>query len=242
MKKVIITIAITAILGTPSSSMAWSWGWAPAPNLFASKPANQPVLTTKNYTIEDILKLLELQLDTNKQQLEQTKKTHQSITENRQFGSAQTNYTSFFLKNPELVYNEDNASDIFALVKNILQKENTSTSVRESRDAITKRIQYATSADKAVSLKTFQDAENRFKKILELVEQINKTTDLKSIADLQAHITGMLAMIQNETAKLQMVNYSHNAEQAFIKQKKYKRNMKILNHKNIQMPNIKSTR
>lgn len=242
MKKVIITIVITAILGGPNSALAWSWGWSPAPNLFASKPDSKPTSTAKKYTFEDILKLLELQLDTNKQQLEQTKKTHQSITENRQFGSAQTSYTSFFLKNPESIYNKDNTSDIFALVKNILQRENTSTSVRESRDAITKRIQYATGADKVVSLKTFQDAENRFKKILELVEQINKTTDLKSIADLQAHIAGMLAMIQNETAKLQMVSYSHNAEQALIKQKKYNRNMKILDSKNTQMPNIKSTR
>ncbi|WP_144751564.1 type IV secretion system protein [Bartonella saheliensis] len=246
MRKVIITIAITVILGTTNSALAWiqlgagaadlksivpsGWPWVQS-----SKPAPAPKkpVTPQHYI--DIIKLL-------KQQLKQAKETHQSITENRELGSAQTDYTSFFLKKPELVYDENSASEIFTSVNDILQKENTSTSVQESRDAITKRIRYATIADQAVSLKTFQDAEKRFNQISELIEKINETRDLKSIAELQAYIAGMLAMIQNETAKLQMVNYSRNAEQALIKQKKYNRNMKILNSKNTKMPSIKFIR
>lgn len=231
MKKVIIVIAV--ILGTMNSAMAWNWGWSPAKGLFSSDPAKKE---NKPTTPQHYLEIIELL----KKQLEQTQKTHQSITENRQLGVEQTDYTSFFLKNPELVYNEDEISDISASVKNILQKENTS--IQESRDTINKRMQYAIVADKAVSLKTFQDAEDRFKQIAELIEKINTTADLKGIAELQARMKGVQAMIQNEATKLQMVNYSRNAEQALIKQKKYKRNMNILNSKNTKMPNIKFSR
>ncbi|GAA4657757.1 type IV secretion system protein [Bartonella pachyuromydis] len=235
MKKVIIAIAMTTILGTPNSAMAWSWGWAPAKGLFPSTPAKKEKKPTAPQHYLEIIELL-------KKQLEQAKKTHQSIKENPQLRAAETSYSSFFLKNPNLIYDENNDSDISASVRNILQKESASTSIRESRNAITKRIQYATVADKAVSLKTFQDAEKRFQQISELVEKISKTADLKSIADLQAHIAGMLAMIQNETAKLQMVSHSHSAEQALISQQKKTRNMRVLNSENKEMPIIRFIR
>ncbi|WP_273756609.1 type IV secretion system protein [Bartonella sp. MM73XJBT] len=235
MKKVIITIAITAILGTPNSAIAWSWGWAPAKDLFSSTPTQKE---NKPTTPQHYLEIIELL----KQQLKQTQETHQSITKNRELGIKQTDHTSFFLKKPELIYDEDKVSDISASIKDIFLKENAPISVRESRDAINKRIRYATVADKVVSLKTFQDAEDRFKQLLELLEKINKTTDLKSIADLQAHINGMVALIQNETAKLQMVNYSHNAERAFISQQKKTHSMKILSSENKEMPIIRSIR
>ncbi len=52
-----------------------------------------------------------------------------------------------------------------------MQGEEIPTSIRESRDFIGKRIQYATAIDKAVSLQTFQETENRFNQISELVEK-----------------------------------------------------------------------
>lgn len=235
MKKVVIATALIVTLGISSSARAFNWGAGVIPFPFAvpQKQVRQKPTTQQHYL--EIIELL-------KKQLEQTKKTHQSITENRQFRTSQTDYTSFFLKNPELVYDENSNSDISTSIKNILLKEKASTSFQESRNAITKRIQYTTAADKAVSLKTFQDAEKRFQQISELVEKINKTADLKSVADLQAHIAGMLAMIQNETAKLQMVNYSHNTEQAFISQQKKTYSMKILSSQNKEMPIIRSIR
>ncbi|WP_208440203.1 type IV secretion system protein [Bartonella raoultii] len=247
MRKVIITIAITAILGTTNSAMAFwfgagaadlqaavptVWPWAPAAPKPAAKKTPKKPIPPQHYI--DIIELL-------KQHLKQTQETHRSITENRKFGSTQTDYTSFFLKNPELVYDEDNTS-IHVSVKDILQKENTSTSVQQARDHITKRIQYITVADKVVSAKTFQDAENRFQQLAELVKKINETTDLKSIAELQARMKGMLAMIQNEATKLQMVAHSRNAEQALINQQKKTRNMKVLNSKNRGMPVVRSIR
>ncbi len=186
-------------------------------------------------------------LDVLKQQLEQTKKIHNSITGSRKIDAkkletTQTDRSSFFLKNPETIYNKDIRSAISQSLEDILKEEEIPTSIRESRISIGKRIQYATAIDKVVSLQTFQETENRFNQISELVKKINTTTDLKSIAELQAHIKGMLAMIQNETTKLQMVAYSRNTERALISQQKQKRNMKILNSENKEMPIIRFIR
>ncbi|WP_273723066.1 type IV secretion system protein [Bartonella sp. AU18XJBT] len=254
MKKKIISIAVTITLGFSNSAMAWSWG-AGAADLGASvstswfnwssprskKPAKKPASPQqKEISLREILEVV-------KKQLEETKKIHQSIMGNRKFEiksptEIQTDQNSFFLKNPELIYNKTVRSAISASLKNILNEEDISTSTRESRDSIGKRMQYATAIDKAVSLQTFQETENRFKKISELVEKLDTTTDLKSIAELQARIKGMLAMIQNEATKLQMVAYSRNAERALISQQKQKRNIRILNSENKGMPIIRSIR
>ncbi|WP_375703227.1 type IV secretion system protein [Bartonella sp. AD13SXNS] len=252
MKKQVISIAVAIMLGTPSLAMAWSFGlgtatlaeeisnslsWGSsrkAPKKPSSKKPSMP-----QYYIE-IIQLI-------KQQLEQARKTHQSITGNRQFdiknpAELQTDHSSFFLKNPEIIYNKNIHLAISQSLESVLKEEEIPVSIRESRDSINKRIQYATAIDKIVSLQTFQETENRFNQISELLKKINTTTDLKSIAELQAHIKGMLAMIQNETTKLQMVAYSRNTERALISQQKQKRNMKILNSENKGMPIIRSIR
>ncbi|MBB4075783.1 type IV secretion system protein VirB5 [Bartonella fuyuanensis] len=258
MKKVIIAITTTAILGIPSSAMAWSWG-AGAADLSASvstawpnwgwgssSNTSKPKSPSPKKNLPKIPPVTPL-IDILKKQLEETKKVHKSITGSNKFDlkkltNTQTNNSSFFLKNPENIYNESNNSDISTSVANITQAENTLTSLQESRNAIDKRIQYATVVDKAVSLKTFREADYRFQRIEELLNEINTTKDLKSVAELQAHIIGMLAKIQNETTKLQMVSYSRNAEQALINQQKQKRNAKILNSNNKKMPTIRYMR
>ncbi|WP_332060089.1 type IV secretion system protein [Bartonella sp. CB74] len=149
--------------------------------------------------------------------------------------------TNFFLKHPELIYDKNEDSDILALVEKI-RKEETSDSINVERQFINKRSKNAAIVDKAVSLQTFQEAEKRFHQILGLLDEISKTEDLKSIAELQAQIKGRLAMIQNETAKLQMVAHLRNAEQMLISQQKRERNMKMLNSKNTVMPTIRFIR
>ncbi|WP_336293863.1 type IV secretion system protein [Bartonella sp. CB169] len=254
MKRKVISIVTTIILGSSSPAMAFGFFGAGAaeldrafPSLWGSSPqkpaAPKPAKPQKPPTPPHYSELIKLI----KQQLEQTKKIHKSVTENRKFGTeglenTKTNHGSFFLKDPQSVYNKDTDSTIYTSLESILKEEEVSASIRELRDSIDKRIQHAAAVDKAVSLQTFQETENRFTKISELVKQINTTVDLKGIAELQAHIKGMLAMIQNEATKLQMVAHSRNAEQALISQQKQKRNMKILSSKNKEMPNIKFIR
>ncbi|UTO28306.1 type IV secretion system protein [Bartonella harrusi] len=267
MKKIITTItAITMVVISVTPSFAiFLWGAGSAdlkagvpalPGSFFKKnsppkktppkpPIVIPSLTQKLLT--ELIDLTKQRLEQNKEQLEQTKKTNQFITGNRNFAAEnfktmQTDLGSFFLKDPQLIYKINNHPTISASLKGILQEEEIPITVRESRNSIKKRTQYAAVIDKAVSLQTFQETENRFKQISGLLKKIDTTTDLKGIAELQAGIKGMLAMIKNEATKLQMVAYSRNAEQTLIKQQKQKRNMKILNSENKAMPTIRFIR
>ncbi|EJF89663.1 hypothetical protein ME1_00433 [Bartonella vinsonii subsp. arupensis OK-94-513] len=259
MKKVIILLTITAVLGTTNAAKAFNFGlgvvplewpsWRSSPKNAAPKNAAPKKPTPPQHYV-DLIELIKQQLEINKQQLKKTEETHESVTQNRKLGTNQleaikTDHTSFFLKDPQSIYNENNY-DIFVSkfksLNDIIKEEKISNSIDEARKSIEGRKQYAAIIDKVVSLRTFQESENRFKQISELVEQINVTTDLKGIAELQARIKGMLAMIQNETAKLQMVAHSRNAEQALISQQKQKRNMRILNSKNKEMPTIRFIR
>ncbi|EJF76414.1 hypothetical protein ME7_00958 [Bartonella birtlesii LL-WM9] len=254
MKKQVISIAVAITLGVSnpvkafivggipdSSSLQNFFGWSSSSKKTSSP--QQKATPPQQKKMPPVTPLIDIL----KKQLEETKKIHESITGSQKFDTSKlknipTDQTSFFLKTPELVYYQNNGLAISKALPNILQGEEIPTSIRESRDFIGKRIQYATAIDKAVSLQTFQETENRFNQISELVEKINTTTDLKSIAELQARIKGMLAMIQNEATKLQMVTYSRNAEQALINQQKQIRNMRILNSENKGMPIIRSIR
>ncbi|EJF79753.1 hypothetical protein MCQ_00674, partial [Candidatus Bartonella washoeensis Sb944nv] len=178
--------------------------------------------------------------------LEQTKKMHDSITGNRNFGTSKADYSSFFLKNPQWIYNKGKKSDISVFMRkslhDVLREEEFSGPIIGVRKSIEERSKYAAVVDKAVSLEAFKQTESRFKQISRLVEQINKAEDLKSITELQARIKGKLAMIQNEATKLQMVAYLSNAERMLINQQKHKRSLEILNSKNAKMPVIRSIR
>ncbi|PIT69121.1 type IV secretion system protein [Bartonella tribocorum] len=256
MKKQVISIAAAMILGISKPAMA-IWG-AGAADLRASVPTlpslssifgssssnlSKPTPPQEKKIIIRPKDLIELA----KKQLEETKKIHQSITGNRQLGIKNptellTDQSSFFLKNPEIIYNKGIHSAISQSFESILKEERTPDSLQESRDIIVKRIQYASFVDKAVSLQAFQETKNRFEYIEKLLSEIKKTQDLKSIAELQSHIMGTLAMIQNETTKLYMVAHLRNAEQSLIRQQKDKHNVRILNSKNTQIPTIKFIR
>ncbi|MBB5074255.1 type IV secretion system protein VirB5 [Bartonella callosciuri] len=259
MKRIIISVVIAVIFATPSTavsflgidekdlSLAFS-NWRSSnssKNLDSSQQSlliAEQKLLAKNKNIRAILDVLKEQLELKKKQLAETEKTYNSITGKGKFSAISTNYTSFFLKNPQSVYSENIPQDILASLEQILQEESISNSISDARDSIYKRSQYVAAVDKATSLQTFQEAENRFDTISKLLNQIDKTNNLKDIAELKARLKAKLAMIQNEAVKLQMVAYMRNAERALIHQQKRKRNMKILNSKNTAMPTIQSIR
>ncbi|WP_273719758.1 type IV secretion system protein, partial [Bartonella sp. ML71XJBT] len=92
---------------------------------------------------------------------------------------------------------------------------------------------------KAISLHIFQEIENRFEKIAEMLLTLDKMTDLKGVEEMKMRMNGMLAMIQNESTKLQMVIHSHDIEKTLIQRLKRKRNVQILGSVNKQMPTIR---
>ncbi|WP_175869115.1 type IV secretion system protein [Bartonella gabonensis] len=259
MKKQVISITVAVTLGLSNPAIAGIWG-AGAADLGASIPKNWPNFNwfgsssstpspkktpsppkqNKPVPVTPVIDLL-------KKQLEETKKIHASITGSQKFDAkklknTQSSDSSFFLKDPETLYNRNASSALSTSLENILKEEEISVSAHESRSSIGKRIQYASIIDKAVSLKSLQNANNRFQQIEELLNEIKTTKDLKSIAELQANIIGMLAMLQNETAKLQMVTHLRNAEHTLIKQQKNKHNIKILSSQNTKMPTIRFIR
>ncbi|WP_144752481.1 type IV secretion system protein [Bartonella saheliensis] len=255
MKKLVISIAVAITLGVSNPARAWVVGagvadlgasvpttW-PNFNWFGnspSKPKSKKPPQQKTVTPTEFLEVL-------KKQLEEVKKINESITGNQKFDTKKlkntpTDQSSFFLKNPEKLYDRNKSSTLSSFLENILKEEEIPISIHESSDFITKRSQYTAITDKAVSLKTFQEASNRFQQIEELLNEIKTTKDIKSVTELQTHIIGMLAMLQNETAKLQMVAHLRNAEHTLIKQQKDKHNIKILNSKNTKMPTIRFIR
>lgn len=263
MKRVIILVAMAAILETTNSAMAFIVGGvADSSSLFSSsKKSKKPSPPTSSGPISspfpppapspslspsalqeflELLRFMKQHVKLNEQQLNQIEMIYKSITGSGK-AKISTDYNGFFLKNPQSIYNDkDKDPAIATLLENILEEEEKIPDfIDESRSFLEARIEYATAFDKAVSLQTFEDAENRFQKILELVEKINTATDLKSIAELQARMKGIFTMIQNETTKLQMVTHLRNAEQTLISQQKQKRNMRIFNSQNKTMPTIR---
>ncbi|MBX4335905.1 type IV secretion system protein [Bartonella raoultii] len=267
MKKQIISIAMAIILGSPSSAMAFNWflgaGAADLSRVFPSFPAKpssppkapaskptQKLPPPKKHPLEYyVLLLLSQQLDIQKEQLEEAKKTSNSITGNKKIDMTQTDYGSFFLKTPETIYKrnkhknyENDRSDISLSVAKILNEEELSNSAGFVRRSIAQRFQYGAAIDKAISLQTFEETEKRFQHISDLLKKIEKTEDLKSIAELQTYVNSMLAMIQNENAKFKMVAHLRNAEYTLINHQRHKHNIKIFSSTNKGMPRIKSIR
>ncbi|WP_019222930.1 type IV secretion system protein [Bartonella rattaustraliani] len=260
MKKVMITLTTTVILGSSHSAMAFTFGAGAAnlgslfPSWSSSTPTPKPPTPKPSVPWQkELIELLKKKLEVNKKQLEQTEKIHKSMTGAQKFKFAHPNYTNFFIKDPQLLYkqgiSEDKnmSIDIAEEFKNVLTEENVLeeqssriTDQKKERRSIEKRKQYAEFIDKAVSLKAFNNAQDRSAEIMKLLKKIEETKNLKELIELQAYTKVALAMIQNENAKLQMVAHLRNAEQALISQKKYKRNMRILNSENRIMPTIRA--
>ncbi|WP_375687978.1 MULTISPECIES: type IV secretion system protein [unclassified Bartonella] len=199
----------------------------------------------------EIIKLLEQQIKTNENQIENAKKIHQSITGNRIqkptigenknsfiqdlssiYPKTQTNYQNITTEELKKRFNEI-----------ILEEKRYSFQhlpYDKIRETINTRLKYSGIVEKAVSFQTFQDAENRFKQMNDFLDKINKTKDLKEVFELQTRIKTMSAMIQNEYTKLQMVRNLSDDEETLIEIQKRKLYRKIVasNYKN--MPIIRS--
>ncbi|ATP12992.1 hypothetical protein BHOIPH791_15140 [Bartonella henselae] len=173
-------------------------------------------------------------------------KIHQSITGTRTpTPQKKEDDGTLLFSNPQHIYDQEKqnniAKQIPKLFKETMKNESylRNSPVDEARETIDERSQYAAVIDKAVALQTFQETEKRFEQIANILVEIPKMNDLKGIAELQVRMKGMLAMIQNEATKLQMVTHLSNTEQALINRLKRKRNVQILQQINKKMPTIR---
>ncbi|ETS09521.1 type IV secretion system protein [Bartonella henselae] len=251
MKKMVFTITISAILATQNLALAFPFGGSWGIDRLGSTWNYGDLTTLGGLDIsklqhaqkmeEELQKLLVEHEKKQKDLKDILEKIYKSITNGKSV-TAQIQNDSFFLKDPQSIYNKDNPKTYTSPINEILKKEEISNSISEARKSIENRKQYAAIVDKAVSFRVFEQTENRSKKILELLSKINQTKDLKSIAELQTEIKAKLAMIQNEATKLQMVAHLRNTERELISHQKQQRNMKILNSSNTAMPTIRSIR
>ncbi|MCZ2157909.1 hypothetical protein NPX99_01205 [Bartonella sp. 220] len=212
---------------------------------------------TKLSQKERIVVLAKKQLQTIKEQFQKHDEIHRNITGNRDFYILKAvNIDAQYFKNPHSIYNKnrfdkknlpmhaktdipDSAKMQESIIDQIIEQNINFLSIPEARAFIEKRSQYAAIVDKAISLQVFDEVENRSREVKKPLVDIKNIQDLKGIAELQAYVEGTNAVFQNEATKLQMVAHLRNAEQALIRQQKYKRNIQILNHKNTQMPTVK---
>ncbi|WP_375651266.1 type IV secretion system protein [Bartonella sp. OT172YNZD] len=211
-----------------------------------SQPASppQPALSAEYSEILQLLKkgeiieLLKEQLALKKEQLSETEKTYQAITKSQKTAPQKIDFSSFFLKEPESLYKSDKLSR--ESYQKVLEEENKIYgSFEQIGKAISRRLQFASILDKAISLETFETVENRFKYLQHLLDEIQTKENLKDTADLQAHIDGSLAMIQNEFIKMEMVAHLRKAEQSLIKKKRRELDMEFFNPEKKDMPIIR---
>ncbi|WP_375614000.1 type IV secretion system protein [Bartonella sp. AP153HLJHH] len=186
----------------------------------------------------EIIELFKKQLELKKEQLSQTEKTYQAITNSQKTNPKQIDFSSFFLKEPESFYKSDKLSR--ESYQKVLEDENkVSGPFDQMGKTISERLQFASILDKAITLKSFENVENRFQYLKNLFNELQTKENLKDIADLQAHIDGSLAMIQNEFIKVQMVAHLRNAEKSLIKRKRRELDIKIFDHEKKGMPTIR---
>ncbi|WP_208434793.1 type IV secretion system protein [Bartonella taylorii] len=186
----------------------------------------------------EIIELLKKQLALKKEQLSQTEKTYQAITNSQKTAPQKIDFSSFLLKEPELIYKSETLSR--ESYQKVLEEENKiSGTLDQVGNSIFARLEFISTLDKALTLKTFENVENRFQYLKELFDELQTKENLKDIADLQAHIDGSLAMIQNESIKMQMVAHLRNAERSLIKRKRRELDMKIFDHEKKGMPIIR---
>ncbi|WP_375617012.1 type IV secretion system protein, partial [Bartonella sp. AP58NXGY] len=163
---------------------------------------------------------------------------YQVITKSQKTNPKQIDFSSFFLKEPKSLYTDSKLSR--QSYREVLEEENkVSGNFDQISKAIFGRLQSVSVQDKAVSLESFENVKSRFQYLRGLLDELQTKEKLKDIADLQAHIDGTLAMIQNEFIKMEMAAYLHDAEQSLIKRKRRELDMKFFNHEKNQMPIIR---
>ncbi|WP_175869569.1 type IV secretion system protein [Bartonella gabonensis] len=254
MKKQVIITGIITLLGSLSLTLADANSKKPDDHSVVNP--NDPSTLSPEEKKSEIIKLLKRQIKESKTQFQKTEEIYQSITGNKIQDKIKKNPNHHFFYDPALNYPSPHKTYMGLTprqFKNMpyLESLMTQTNIEEHRimfsymksdemrNIINKRLEYSGIIAKAVSLQTLLDADKRFTQIVDLLNDINKTEDLKDIFELQASIRHMSAMIQNEYAKLQMViNLSDNQE-PFIDIQKRKLHQKIFDVSNKNVPHLR---
>ncbi|WP_375652207.1 MULTISPECIES: type IV secretion system protein [unclassified Bartonella] len=249
MKKRFIIAGMITLLGMINLTLTSNFSWG-------SGTQGSTVQTPPPFPEAEYLKIIDLlkqQIKANEDQIENTKKVYQSITGNKKikreelskfllkhspfYPSTHKTYKGLYSKNfkghPyfEQLITEVNGEEWRVILPYIEHKI--------LYDMLNKRLQYSGIVDKAVSLQTFQDAENRFTQIAGFLKDIDKTKDLREVFELQTRIRNMSAVLQNEYTKLQMVRNLSNNEEFLIEMQKRILYKRVMNNAFTRVPQIR---
>ncbi|WP_375661130.1 type IV secretion system protein [Bartonella sp. CL71SXKL] len=246
MKKIFIITGMITLLGMINLTLMSNFSWASG----AQDSTIQIPLPVSKTEYLKIIELLNQQIKESQNQIENAKKVHQSITGNRIQTPTIGEDKSLFLQDSSSIYPKKamNYNDIHIeqfkdLFPRLTDEEKRPAywlmSSHEMREIINTRLKYGGIVGKAVSLQTFQDAEKRFTQIVDFLNNIDKTKDLREVFELQTRIKNMSAMLQNEYTKLQMVRNLSNNEETLIEIQKRKLYGKIVEPSYKDMPKIR---
>ncbi|ACS52018.1 TrwJ3 protein [Bartonella grahamii as4aup] len=241
MKKQFIIVGMVTLLAMMNLAPANANDARISVSFASSSPAASPAEYLELINLlkkGEIIELLKKQLELKKEQLSQTEKNYQAITKSQKTEPQKIDFSSFFLKEPESLYKSDKLSRE-SYQKVLKDEDKISESFNRMGKLLFERLEFFSLLNKAITLKSFEKVENRFKYIKSLFDNLQTKENLKDIADLQAHIDGSLAMIQNESITIQMITHLRKAEQSLIKKKRREIDMKIFNHEAKGMPIIR---
>lgn len=203
MKRKALAMALSLALGGAALSMAPEAAHAQA---VVIDPANLQ---------QAIVRYMEMiqQLEQLKAQLEQAKQQYASLTGSRGLGAIDPeNYTANIPTNwHQTLAAMQNGGQVGALANQI---KNEASELNQPQfahvdatvtQALTTHLNDAATAQ-ALNAQTYDDSGARFQRLNQLMGQINSTTDMKSIGELQARIEIENGMLLNELIKLQSMN------------------------------------
>ena len=172
---------------------------------------NDPTAITKMLT----------QIENLKNQLAVQKQTFESLAHTTDLGSLLNDQTSELAgnlpSNWESVYNDalNSTSSVTGTVSSMVDRYNSAIDDMSPQDAITyvnKQLAQKGSADRAMAAKAYNNEMAELDSMQQLQEEIAKTQDMKSIADLQARIQTAQGAIQGEQAKLQLMSMLQSSQ------------------------------
>ncbi|WP_273719612.1 MULTISPECIES: type IV secretion system protein [Bartonella] len=250
MKKRFIVTGMMTLLVVLNLTLTSNFSWG-------SATQSSTVQTPSSFSKAEYLKIIELltqQIKTTEDQIKNAEQLYKSITGNkiRNLGMQ----PKLFIEDSLFIYPTPHKTYVGMPTTQFRQRDHleklmTKINTQEMRvlfsylslkrqyEIINKRLQYSGIVDKAVSLQAFEDAEKRFIQIVDFVNDINKTKDLREVFDLQTRIRNMSAVLQNEYAKLQMVRNLSNNEELLIEIQKRKLYEKIISNAHTRVPQVR---
>ncbi|WP_330168324.1 type IV secretion system protein [Bartonella grahamii] len=229
MRKILIITGMITLLGMINLTLTSNFSWGSGTQDLTVKI---PSSVLKEEYLK-LFKLLEKKTELSKKQLDETLKIYDSITGNRVTKKIlPKDDILYFLQSPQSIYpkpqpiyniltygmHRNSMVYFYRYIYGILMNEkyHIPTPLKQMNTEINTRLKYRGAIAKAISLQALQHAEKRFERITNLLNATNKTQDLKEAAKLQVELKYMLAMIQNESIKIQMVRNLINNEKAII--------------------------